>query len=384
MSRKSALGALGASNAAFESVTRRIAGSTQRTFSASAQRNASIAHFTPTSSPQLDELLTMIRQKIILPSYLPNEQRKRIFSPKYEKKLQSDPITIEIDGEVFKFRHQNLFTDVPQTRRSVVTAISQFETAADFANLRPLLEGVAGTGVKFPPDLYAKILRVVGAKGHVYDIIECARGVARTGYRLDTSEKAAEILHFVQMKAVDSQWDEAQTTKALRWAEMVLELLQEDAHQPRRRKDDPILEGELPLHRDPIALLAPLHLAAALVAKHGVEGEVAEKLAKYARDVVRLWPEGKKLTEIQPKELYEDHNKMGYLRQPNKFVTLVAPLLYGLETAAGVVEPGLAAQLRSRRDILAAEVREARAANSQKSSEGRGEAVYRKLFENGA
>ncbi|KAI1766336.1 hypothetical protein GGR53DRAFT_464404 [Hypoxylon sp. FL1150] len=383
MSRKSALGALSASNGAFESATRRIAGSTQRTFSCSTRRNASIAHFTPTSSKQLDDLLSMIRHKIILPSYLPTEQRKKIFSPKYEKKLQSDPIIIEIDGEILKFRYQNLFTDVPQTRRSVVTAVSQFETPADFANLRPLLEGVAGAGRKFPHSYYAKILRVVGAKGYVYEMIECARGVARTGYRLDSSEKANELLHFVQMKAVNSEWDEAQTAKALRWAEMVLELLQEEAHQPRRRKHDPVLEGELPLYRDPIALLAPLHLAAVLVAKHGAEGEAAEKLTKYARDVVRLWPEGRKLTEVQPKELYEEHDKMGYLLEPNKFVTLAAPLLYGLETAAGVAEPELAKELQSRRDILAAEVREARTAVAQKNPEGRGEGVYRQLFENG-
>lgn len=328
----------------------------------------------------------MIRHKIILPSYLPTEQRKKIFSPKYEKKLQSDPITIEIDDEVLKFRYQNLFTDVPQTRRSVVTAISQFETRADFANLRPLLEGVAEAGRKFPHDYYAKILRVVGAKGHVYEMIECARGVARTGYRLDSSEKANELLHFVQMKAINSEWDEAQTQKALRWAEMVLELLQEEAHQPRRRKDDPVLEGELSLYRDPIALLAPLHLAAVLVAKHGAEGEALEKLAKYAKDVIRLWPEGKKLTEVQPKELYENQDKMRYLLEPNKFVALAAPLLYGLETAVGtanVVDSELARQLQSRRDILAAEVREARAAAAEKKPEGRGERVYRQLFENG-
>ncbi|XXH04642.1 hypothetical protein Hte_011060 [Hypoxylon texense] len=390
MSRKSALGALYASNGAFESATRRIARSTQRTFSSSAQRNAGIAHFTPTSSPELDELLNTIRHKIILPSYLPTEQRKRIYSPRHKKKLQSDPVTIEIDGEVLKFRHQNLFTDVPSARRTVVAAVEKFATPADFANLRPLLEGVAGAGRKFPDGLYAKIARVAGSRGHVYEVIECARGVARTGYRLDTSEKAGELLHYVQMKAADHEWDEAHTAQALRWAEMVLDLLQEEAHRPHRSKDDPPLAGELPLHRDPIALLAPLHLAAALVAKHhgaGAEAEtetdVAEKLAKYARDVVRLWPDGKKLTEVQPAALYEDRDRLRYLRDPSKFVALAAPLLRGLDTAVDVVaDPEVAAQLRSRRDVLAAEVREARAAAVRKNPQCRGEMVYRKLFEN--
>ncbi|KAI1414699.1 hypothetical protein F5Y13DRAFT_13810 [Hypoxylon sp. FL1857] len=400
MSRRSALSAFCASNGALECAARRIAGSSQRTFSSSSRRDAGMSHFTQTSSPELDELLSTIRHKIILPSYLPTEQRKKIFSSKYEKTLQSDPIIIEIDGEVFKFRHLNPSKDMPQTRRSVVTAISQFSTPADFANLRPLLEGIAYANRKFKSSFYCKVLRVVGEKGHIYDIIECARGVARTGFKLDSSEKANEILHFVQMKAVESGWDEAVTVKALRWAEMVLELMQQEEHQPKRRKDEHMLEGELPLYRDPMVLLAPLHLVAALVAKRGPEAdpELVEKLNKYARDIVRLWPEGKKLTEVQPSALYEEYDKMGYLLPPSKFVALTTPLLYGLETAIQVVSPELASQLQSRRDILDKEVGGARAAAAQKAAarmaaaqmdgaqmtETRAETVLRKVYHNEA
>lgn len=384
MSRKLALSAFCAGNGALECATR-IAMFSQRPFSSSARRNTSMAHFTPTSSPELDELLSTIRHKIILPAYLPTEQRKKIFSPKYEKKLQSDPIIIEIDGEVIKFRHLNPFRDMPQTRRSVVSAISQFSTPADFANLRPLLEGIAYARRKFDHSFYCKVLRIVGEKGHIYDIIECARGVARTGFKLDTSEKVNEILNFVQMKAVESGWDEAATAKALRWAEMVLELIQKEEHQPRRRKDEHMLEGELPLHRDPMVLLAPLHLTAALVAKKGpeAEGDLVDKLNKYAKDIVRLWPEGKKLVEVQPSELYEDRDRMGYLRGANKFVTIATPLLYGLETAIKVVSPELSTQLQSRRDILANEVQEARVVAGQ-NPEKRGEVVWRKVYDNEA
>ncbi|KAI1134148.1 hypothetical protein F5Y05DRAFT_241448 [Hypoxylon sp. FL0543] len=385
MSRKSALSAFCASSGALECAARRIAGHASRPFSSSARRDGSMANFTPTSSPQLDELLTTIRHKIILPSYLPTEQRKKIFSPKYEKKLQSDPIIIEIDGEVLKFRYVNPFKDMPQTRRSVVQAIEQFTAPDDFANLRPLLEGIAYARRKFDTSFYCKVLRVVGEKGHIYDIIECARGVARTGFKLDSSEKVNEILHFVQMKAVESGWEVEATAKALRWAEMVLDMMQEEEHQPRRRKNEDLVEGELPLHRDPRVLLAPLHLAAALVAKQGAEADpdLVDKLNKYAKDIVRLWPEGKKLDEAQPSVLFEDYHKMGYLRQPNKFVALTVPLLYGLETAINVVSPELASQLQSRRDILGREVEEATAASSQKEVT-RGAMVRRKVYDNEA
>ncbi|RYO89696.1 hypothetical protein DL766_007203 [Monosporascus sp. MC13-8B] len=384
MSRKSVLGALCAGHGTLETATRRMAGRGSRTFTSTASRHAHITYFTPTSSKDLDELLNTVRHKIILPSYLPQAQRKKIYSPKYEKALQSDPVIIEIDGEVLKFRHMNpLAGDIPETRRSVMDAVSRFRTADDFVNLQPLLEGLYYTGRKFDPGFYAKIVRIAGQRGRVYDALACARMARRTGLRLDSSEKANEVLHFVQFKAVDAGFAPEDTARALRWAELVVDMLADEQHQPRRRKDELPIEGELPLDRDPQVLLARLHLAAALArgrrAEGGDEAEaVVEKVNKYAADVVGVWPEGKRLKDLQPAALYEDEDKMGYLLEPNKFVVLAAPLLYGIETAIDVVEPELADQLRSRRDALEAEVQEARAAYGMKP--GRGEAVYQKLY----
>ncbi|TRX91728.1 hypothetical protein FHL15_007281 [Xylaria flabelliformis] len=383
MSRKSVLSAVCATNGALEATARRIVvGQQHRSFTSTAQRSANITHFTPTSSPDLDSLLNDIRTKIILPAYLPMSQRKRIYSPKWEKKLQADPIIIEIDGEVLKFRYQNIRTDIPNTRKSILMAIDQFETPADFANLKPLLEGVAYASRKLDSAFHARILRIIGQKGHIYEIIDCARSVRRTGYKLDTSEKVNELLHYVQMKARDADWDEAQTRQALRWAELVLEMLHDEAHQPKRHKDEPSVPGELPLCRDPMVLAAPLHLAAVLAAQHQAGEEVLEKVHKLARDVVALWPEGIKLKEVQPAEVYAD--KMGYLT-PNKFVTITVPLLHGLETAIKVVEPELAGRLQTRRDTLATEIQEARKVLTSRDPSGEidspGEIVYKKFYD---
>ncbi|KAI0816416.1 hypothetical protein GGR55DRAFT_674617 [Xylaria sp. FL0064] len=424
MSRKSVLSAVSASNGAFEAAARRIAGQQHhRSFTSTPQRNANITHFTPTSSPAIDSLLNDIRTKIILPSYLPKAQRKKIYSRKWEKKLQADPIIIEIDGEVLKFRYQNPLTDLPAAMKSMGAAITQFQTAADFANLKPLLEGVHYAGRKIHPSFAAKILRLVGAKGRVYDMIDCARSVRRTGYKLDTSEKVNMLLHYVQMKARDADWDVAETRQALRWADLVIELLHEEAHQPRRRKSNPVLPGEIPLKRDPMVLAAPLHLAAILAARHkagepilekaGEEQEVGEeqkaaeeqkageeileKVHKLARDIVALWPEDRKMKELQPDELYTDFDNMGYLLQPEKFVTLATPLLHGLETAVKVLEPELASELQTRCDTLKAEVLETQAdgmeikkarvlaaeteeERAQLSRELRSEEVYKKFY----
>ncbi|KAI0539872.1 hypothetical protein GGR58DRAFT_463075 [Xylaria digitata] len=377
MSRKLVLSAVCASNGAFEAAARRITALQHRSFTSTSQRNANITHFTPTSSSALDSILNDIRTRIILPSYLPMAQRKRIYSAKWEKNLQADPITIEIDGEVLKFRYQNALTDIPSTRKSLMTALSHFETAADFENFKPLFEGLHYAGRKLKQPSYAKITRLVGAKGHIYAIIDCARSVRRTGWKLDSSEVVNEVLHSVQMKAYDADWDEAATRQALRWAEMLVELLHEEAHQPK----DPLLPGQIPLARDPMVLAAPLHLAAMLVARHEAGEEVLDKLHKLAGDIVALWPEGKKLRELQPAELYVDFDKMGYLLSHDKFISLATPLLHGLETAAKVVKPELAGQLQTRSHTLAAEIKEARDSLIPPIDNLRSGTLYKKFYD---
>ncbi|KAK8076466.1 hypothetical protein PG994_003738 [Apiospora phragmitis] len=321
MSRRPIIGAVNASNCAFEAATRRIATNQLRSFSSTPSRNAQqVAHFTPTSSTQLDELLSTIRMKIILPSYLSLTQRKQLMSKRYEKKLAADPVIIDIDGEILKFRYLDpLHGGLPNTQKSVMKAVTSFETEDDFVNLRPLLEGIHNTRQRLDADFWTKMTRVIGAKGHIYEMIECARRAKATSYRLDNSERLNEMLLYVQLMAVESGWRPSQTEKALRWSEMIIELLETEAHQPRssRANGSNATALSFPLAHDPQVLIAPLHLASALVVKTGVETEsILEKVDKYARNVVRLWPEGKQLKELHKPELYQARNEMAYLTSP--------------------------------------------------------------------
>ncbi|KAH8194850.1 hypothetical protein TruAng_010983 [Truncatella angustata] len=380
MSRRTVLSAVTTGNGAFEAVGRRIPQHASRSFTSTAQRNATkITHFTPTSSAELDSALSTIREKILLPSYLTLAQRKKIISSKWAKKLQVDPITIEIDGELSKFRYMNPFSgDIPNTRKSVVAAVEKFDGASDddFANLRPLLEGVHATGRRLSDDFYAKILRIVGLKGRVYELVELARGSKKTGFRLDTSEKVNELLHFCQLRALEAEWSRPETQKALRWAEEVVELLEDEAHAPKTAQ----IEGDLPLNRDPQVLLAPLHLAAALVVKAGVQEErLVAKVNRLSSTIVKLWPAGHGLKKLHPLERYVED--MDYLLDANKFVALATPLLHGLELASQAVsEPALAAELQSRSRTLKSEIESAISEAAKKSKNGRGEVVYQKFY----
>ena len=315
--------------------------------------------------------------------------------------LQSDPIVIEIDGEVHKFRHNDRIKgDVPAARKSVMNAISFFRTQEDFDNLRPLLEGVHYAGCPLGHDQVVNVIRRCGTNDRIHDIIECARKPEDTGIRLASSEIINELLHQILMRAFNKSHP-YDTAQSLRWSEMVIEFLAEDAHKPRlHRGRSNLTPGELPLDRDPQVLLARLRLAAVLArdgppspepeskgegeAKSENENDVTTRPARkekyihneeilvqktrdYAQEIVRLWPEGRRVRSLQPAVMYEDGGKMKYLRFNSKFATLMTPLLHGLDAAIEVLgstpaqaaDSALASQLRSRRNVLNEELREA-------------------------
>lgn len=291
---------------------------------------------------------------------------------------------MEIDEEIYKFYYLNpTGGGVPNSEKTAMMAIDKFRTDEDFANVRPLLEGLQVAGRTFSVAFWTKLARVAGIRGYIYEILDCARSVKSTGYKLDTSEKVNEILHFFQLKAVDAGWDKAETGQAFRWAKMLYEMLPTEEHQPEPVK----LPGgrvaprvDLPLDRDPQVIMAPLHLAAALVVKCGVESEsLKEAVTDYARDLVKLWPAGQSLRTFHPAEAYADHDRMGYLSDPNKFLALVAPLLHGLELAAQAVpDPALAKELTARFETLSAEVEQARPGALEHGK--RGDVVYKKFY----
>ncbi|KAI5928551.1 hypothetical protein F4810DRAFT_644135 [Camillea tinctor] len=388
MSRKSVMGSWSASHGACD-----IA---KRSFTSTARRDARITKFTPTDSPALDELLNEIRYKIILPAHLPAYQRKKMYSPKFAKALQSDPITMEIDGETIKFRHVNLVGGgVPRASRSVIQAVSQFNTPKDFANFLPLIEGVK-VDRKFDRNFYCALIRHLGEKGHISTMLECARRVEHTGYRLNESEKVTKLLYYIQKKAIDSDWDLQETRQALCWAEMVIEMLQDQEHLVHEKNSGEPVEGQIPLFRDPLVLLAPLHLAAALAKHEKAKDEVQDKIAKYAKSIIVAWPHDKGLKQLQPQQLFEKDRSMNYLTTPNQFLTLASPLLYGLGKAVEVAKPEQAAQLKLRHEMLAAEIQTARKENEKiraakteagkpmnpkyPDGKGRGEEIYQRLF----
>ncbi|KAL1857391.1 hypothetical protein VTK73DRAFT_8098 [Phialemonium thermophilum] len=393
--------AFGARGSIWSAVCRTSARPGGRCFSTSSSRQAThVVSFTETSSPQLDDVLAEIRTKIILPSYIRIEQRKKLYDARYKKKLEVDPVTMELDGQILKFYYTDPVREMPNTRELLLRAVNQMKTPQDWENLPRLLEGVCGqAGRKLEYYDYPRLIRKAALHGCLRTIFVCIRQVKRTHFRLGSSETVNELLSWVQKQAIDSGRERAATEEALAWTERIILSLEDEAHHPVRKRGD---EGKdpksYPLCRDPQILAARLHMASALAllpppASDGAEdGESAatqrrqeddearrRKVTKYTREIVALWPEGKGLMELHTPEAYQTRGELRYLLDSNEFLWYAAPVLKGLETAAQVVEPALAEELQKRIAPLREEI-DAALADENRVKGRRGEQMYNDLF----
>ncbi|TLD34248.1 hypothetical protein PspLS_00571 [Pyricularia sp. CBS 133598] len=348
----------------------------QRCFSQTPSRQATVIRFSKTRKPELNKLLTTMRDEILLPYYIPADQRKLLVREKNKEKLAKNPIVLEVDEKIYKFGFRDPRVDNPSPRNTILSAIKLMDSDRDFNNLNLLLEGlhsVARVKWQQPWDM-ARIVRRAGYHGQILKILEAARRVEATGMKLDDAEVVSELMYWIQERAFGlkpeaEHWSQKGTAQALRWADMVVDMLHLPEHKPAvTPKGQP---GGLAFMYDPKVKGAQLHLAAALAVKHpqpenpDVDAAQRKRVTELATGLTHSWPAGKGLRAIHPPQVSEK-GYVHFLDHDAGFLRVSAPILHGLELAMSVVEPELAEQLKSRRDALAAEVDEVIAKGPEK------------------
>ncbi|KAL1843788.1 hypothetical protein VTJ49DRAFT_7498 [Mycothermus thermophilus] len=350
----------------------------QQWFSTSpARRGNHIITFKPSSTPELDQLLDNYRHKVILPTYLSPEQRRRIYNPRQKQALINDPVTMEIDGVIHRFRYVDICQDLPSTTKTLSAAFKMMSTEDDFRNVRPLLEGARRAGRKLNNPLIGSLIRHAAEHDMLDVVLECAKAAEKTGIKLDRSEHISQLLAWIQWPAIRSGFPAEETKAALRRVCRVVDMLEEDeeVHRP-----EPATKGAFPFYRDPQVLAMRLHMAAARAVYHRKGKDDPEgNLGKWATELMALWPEDKGLLDLQPDEAYRDKNKMEYMLDRSQYLWVASPVLHGLTLAAQVVDPALAMQLQNRADKVEEEVKVA-FASDKLSTKGRGRAMYNALF----
>jgi hypothetical protein len=286
---------------------------------------------------------------------------------------------MEIDGVVHKFGFLDKNTDLPNTRETFVQAFRRMKTYADFQNVRPLLEGCVRDRRKMTPGRHNQIIRALAMNDCLPIALDCAKAAERTGMKLNTSEIINDLLVYIQQPAILGGFKAAKTRVALQQVSTVVDMLEMDEnHKPTAET-----QGAFPFYRDPQVLAARLHMAAAQAVYHQEGKDVDGKVAKYADELVKLWPEDAALLDLQPDAAYQDDNKMKYILGRSTYLWFASPVLNGLTLAAQVVDPGLAMQLQNRADAVEQEVKTAVAAldmAKDPAKRRRGEILYNVLF----
>lgn len=278
-----------------------------------------VPQFTNLSSPELETILTTLREKIIMPQHLTSEQRDLIYKAKNHKALVTDPVTATLDGEEFVLKPINRRKDLPRSRQSLYAAVDLMKTKGDWDNFPRLLEGLRHGGLQTSPDLLVRLTRKAGQAGRQDVVLECARQAEATGYYLNNVKVVRQILWWFQAMAVDSGFSAETTKKALSWSEQIFDLMELPEHggkTPTSVELDPRVQSQT------IGIL--LELAAVRASKHLDGKDTDGKVAKYAEKLA-----GTSLNFGAPEEP----------SNTSLWVSENLPLLYGMKVALKVLDP---------------------------------------------
>ncbi|KAJ4198095.1 hypothetical protein NW755_000785 [Fusarium falciforme] len=226
----------------------RVPALSARQFSSSPSHGLS-AIFSKTENTELNEALGTIQEKIILPAYLPRKQRELVFNPKMRSFIQQNPVVIELDGLEHKFTTIDRFTEIPNSKKALSDVLKLMETKEDWDNLGTLLAGYKKAGIRLHNYHYDKIIRKAGQSKQTYAIIECAKQSSKTNLRLTRKNHLVLLLTQINNKITSPSGEANESAQALKWIELVLDLIQRPEHQGQGAKptdrvhQSPIVQG---------------------------------------------------------------------------------------------------------------------------------------------
>jgi hypothetical protein len=300
------------------------------------------AVFAETENPELNQVLTQIQEKIILPAYLPEAQRKLIHNKKKSDYIQRNPVVIELDGLEHTFKTIDRFKDIPNSGKAYQEATQLMTTKEEWDNLGTLLAGYKKAGIRLKRQQYDAAIRRAGKHRQPYAIIECAKQASKTGFLLNNTSSVALLLASVNIKIIKPAGEESEVQEALKWNQLVWDLIQRPEHLR-----DAASPREQPHFNPAIRGLILYAQTSAVKEQQAAEASV-EQLIRDVRDNVEF------ITSAWKDQLSEPLTKSPYLNYVNPrveplsrqhmqhiapyyYVHLVAQNVKGIELAQEII-----------------------------------------------
>lgn len=194
----------------------------------------------------------------------------------------------------------------------------------DYDVLPGLLEGYQSSGRALSKGMAEKMIRKAAEAGKGGVVTECLRRVERTGLKLNNVSVSREAMWVAIQQAIQSSWSEKGLEKALKYAEGILELLEDPRHVQQKDHfaptDDPRLMPDI--------IGVPLSLSATLLTRfpsntpNSLQTKILKtKVNQHATRLLHLWPNAN--LNIEPADWLEANHKL----------VMWAPVWHGLKVA---------------------------------------------------
>lgn len=279
----------------------------------------------------------------MLPSHLSSKHQKLIYKKRYENELLTEPVIATIANEDFQLQHIDRTKDLPNHKKALFKAISLMKEKKDWGNLPNLLAGMKLAGMNTSGlSMKNRIVSLVRQAGRHEVILECLLRAEDTGIQLKEPVFATMVMLAIQQRAFDTDWHEHELAKALKWAELVVVMMEEPKHAGSRvlaGKDDPRLQPQV------IGIL--LELASMKAVKYLEGRDVDGKVAEYSTRLLGTPLDFEPLA-YESEHAYESEYAL------NPWLWAHVPVLHGMYEALKVLDPSspVAEGLRTKSEVL--------------------------------
>jgi hypothetical protein len=275
--------------------------------------NAGVPSFGPVSTPTLEKQLNYVRERLFVPMYMTEHQRRLMFRARYRDRLVEEQVKVTIGDEEFTL-YPRIRQELPD-RETVFATMEEMKTPKDWENLIPLLIGLRKSNFAVHPSSYEKWIRLAGKSGATAVILELAKQTRRTGFTLAGYGVGLQLALSLYQKAEAAGFKGDVVTTALRQAEQAAHIM----NTPEHTNSDPLLDPK----RQPWFIGTCLQLSAAQALENGGQ-DADKKVASYARTLMGNWP----LVKLESAS-----DKWGHR---DELLQEIVPVRNGLETALQV------------------------------------------------
>jgi hypothetical protein len=227
-------------------------------------------------------MLNRFREEIFIPFGLGQKQQRLIFRPKYNHRLDEEPVTVTVGDEKILLRAMDR-QSLPR-KEEIVPLVKKMKTTKDWEQVIPLLIGLRMSRRYLKDARWEWLVRMAGNANAIGIMLECARQAERTGFRLDRHGIVQKLIFALHSKARAADFKGPETARALSLAEQAVSMMEWPEHINTKLSEDP--------KRKPFVIGALLELSAARAHDEFEGKDIDGKVQSYAERLLATWPLG--------------------------------------------------------------------------------------------